>query len=111
MSDADDRRRARGRAAGPQLPDVLQDALRRLVAEGRERLVRAADDGRSLLRLRGLQRDRDALWARLGKEAYLLQQSGEIDHPAFRRAIERIGAPEAEIAALQAQIEQDGATR
>lgn len=83
------------------LTEVVQDALRDVVELGRARLMQAADDGRSLLRLRTAQRELDDFWVRLGKTAYRLQQSGEIDHPALARAEERITALEAEVERLR----------
>ncbi|MCB9681365.1 MAG: hypothetical protein H6733_07810 [Alphaproteobacteria bacterium] len=90
------------------LSDVLQDALRRLVAESRDRIVRAADDGRVLLKVRGLQRDRDALWIRLGKIAYRLTESGELDHPALHKAMQHIDDLEDEIARLRVELSASG---
>ncbi len=79
------------------LRDVLNTLGRRLMERGRYELSRAASAGRSRLELRQLQRDRDHFWSRLGKEAYHLVQAGEIDHPALRRAMERIDDLEARI--------------
>ena len=90
-----------------RLPDVLQDALRKLVADSRERLLRAADDGRVLLRVRQLQRDRDALWGRLGKTAYRLVQSDEIDHPALRKAMSLVDDLDDEIRRLRDELGDD----
>ncbi|MCB9664169.1 MAG: hypothetical protein H6732_08640 [Alphaproteobacteria bacterium] len=84
------------------LGDVLQDALRRLVHDSRDRLLRAADDGRARLRAIQLQRDREAMWSRLGKTAYRLVEAGELDHPALAKAIGRIDAIDAELEHLRA---------
>ena len=92
------------------LSDVLQDAVRRLVAESRDRIVRAADDGRSLLKVRAMQRDRDALFLRLGKVAYRLVESGEVDHPALRKAMAHVDELDEAIDRLRAEIASEGAT-
>lgn len=108
MSDSDERV---GRPTPPgmsQLSVVLHDALMRLVSDGRERLLRAADDGRSMLRIRALQKDRDALLVRLGKTAYYLQESGEIDHPAVAKAMTRIDLLDGEIQKLREEIARAG---
>ena len=85
-----------------QLPDVLAAAMRRLVARGRFEVSKAARVGRAQLELRQLQKDLDHFWLRLGKTAYHLVQAGDVDHPALRKAMERIDALEARIDALRA---------
>lgn len=97
---------------GPALPqgplgDVLQDALQKFVHEGRDRILRAADDSRALLRVRQLQRDREAMWTRLGKIAYRLTEAGEVDHPALRKAVDHVDALDREIASLGGPAEPD----
>jgi len=89
---------------GNNLSEVLQDALRKLVDDSRDRIVRAADDGRAMIRVRTLQRERDQFWIRLGRIAYRLVESGEIDHPALQKARARIDDLEAEIARLQTEL-------
>lgn len=72
------------------LGDVLGRVLTRIVERGRRELDRAAQQGRLRLELRQLQKDRDAFWIRLGKTAYRLSESGELDHPAITKAMRRI---------------------
>lgn len=98
----------------PQRPDpaldaTLQDAVRRLVDEARTRVVRAAADGRSLLRMRQLQKERDALCVRLGKTAHRLVEAGEIAHPALTKGVERLDALDAELDALREALGEDAA--
>ncbi|MCO4744450.1 MAG: hypothetical protein KC912_06670 [Proteobacteria bacterium] len=82
--------------------EVLAGALSRLLVRGRGSVGRAAEAGRIRLELRQIQKDRDAFWIRLGKTAYHLVGDGEIeDHPALRKAIERIDALEQQVAELQ----------
>jgi hypothetical protein len=81
--------------------DALQTLARRITERGRFELSRAASAGRARLELHQLQRDRDHFWQRLGKEAYHLVQAGEIDHPALRRAMERIDDLEARVASAK----------
>lgn len=83
--------------------DVLQ--------RGRRGIGRAADRGRLRIEIRQLERDRDALWRRLGKTAHHLVEAGEIDHPAIRKAMARIAELDARIGALQARAEEPGSGR
>lgn len=86
------------------LADVLQDALRRLLGESQRRLTRAADDGRVMLRVRQLQRDRDALWVRMGKTAYHLMDDGEIRHVSLDKVREKIDALDDELRRLRVSL-------
>lgn len=52
------------------------------------------------VRLRTLQRDLDFFWIRLGKTAFRLAESGEIQHVGLDRTLERIQALQDEIRAL-----------
>lgn len=82
--------------------DLLATALRRAFSGGRRGVTRAAEYGRGRMEIRQLQRDRDALWIRLGKTAYHLVGDGEIeDHPALRKAIDRIEGLEQQIESLR----------
>jgi hypothetical protein len=66
----------------------------KLEPQSGNRMVRAVrrmmERGRSGLELRQLNKDLDHFWVRLGKTAYHLVVAGEIDHPALRKAMERI---------------------
>ena len=88
----------------PLLGDFLGRAVRRLVARGRNELGRAARNGREKLELRQLQRDLDHFWVRLGKTTYRLVEAGELDHPAFRKAMARIDELEARIDELRTRL-------
>lgn len=89
----------------PQLEPVLSDLVlrmfRKVVDRSRTELGRAAKSGRSQLELRQLQKDLDHFWVRLGKTTARLVQGGEIDHPALRKALERIDEIEAKIDELR----------
>lgn len=85
----------------PPLADALRQVLRRIAFRGRQEVGRAATEGRTRLELRQLQHDRDQFWIRMGKSAYHLVEGGEIDHPALRKAMQRIDELEASIRGLQ----------
>lgn len=86
-----------GSGAGAQGEDgqaliarMVGDAFRRVLRRGRTEVDRAARIGKHRLELRQAQADLDHFWVRLGKTAYHLVQGGELDHPALRRAMDRI---------------------
>jgi hypothetical protein len=89
------------------LGDLLARAVRRLVGRGRSELGKAAKSGRSKLELRQLQKDLDHFWARLGKTSRRLVEAGEIDHPALRKAMERIDELERQIDQLRSRSEAE----
>jgi hypothetical protein len=79
--------------------ELVTDLARRIVRRGRHELGRAAEVSRATLAQRQRQADLDAFWQRLGRTSYRLVEAGEIDHPALRKAMERIDELQAEIAA------------
>lgn len=87
--------------------EALVQTLERLLRRGREEAGRVARSGRQQLALRQLQKDLDHFWVRLGKTAYHLTRGGEIDHPALRRAMERIDELEAKIDAIRGGAPSD----
>lgn len=82
---------------GTLMADALEHLIRRVVRRGRVELEKAAGSGRRRLELRQLRKDRDHFWIRIGKTAQQLVLAGEVDHPALRKAMERIDAIEAEL--------------
>ena len=92
----------------PLFGDLLTRAVRRLVVRGRKEVERAADVGRHRLEVRQRQRDLDHFWMRLGKTAWRLVEAGEIDHPALRKAMDRIAELEGRIDDLKSKTDPDG---
>jgi len=86
---------AEQRELTPLVGDLLQAAVRRLVARSRTEFGRAANAGRQRLEVRQQRKDLDHFWKRLGKTAYHLVEAGELDHPALRKAMARIDDLEA----------------
>lgn len=80
------------------LGDALVTVMKRVVRRGRSSLGRAAEAGRVALETRQKQKDLEHFWARLGKTAHHLVEAGEIDHPALRKAMDRIQLLEEELA-------------
>lgn len=102
MSDDDDQ----GPRLEPQIAGRVVRAVRRMMERGRSGLDRAAKSGRSQLELRQLQKDLDHFWMRLGKTAFRLVEAGEIDHPALRKAMERIDELERKIDASRSPTDR-----
>jgi hypothetical protein len=90
----------------PIVGELVQTAVRRLVARSRAEFGRAAHAGRQRLEIRQQRKDLDHFWKRLGKTAYHLVEAGEVDHPALRKAMGRIDDLDAALKALPEQ-EQD----
>lgn len=80
------------------LGDALVHLMGRIARKGRASLGRAAEAGRVALETRQKQKDLEHFWARLGKTAHHLVEAGEIDHPALRKAMDRIEMLEEELA-------------
>lgn len=91
----------------PLFGDLLGKAVRRLVSRGRKEVERVAERSRHALELRQRQKDLDHFWQRLGKTAWRLVEAGEIDHPALRKAMERIDELEGKIDDLKASSVAD----
>lgn len=83
---------------GDVLGDALLKMIRRVARQGRQQVRRGATVGRQYLETRQKQKDLDHFWARLGKTAHHLVEAGEIDHPALRKAMDRIRTLEEELA-------------
>ena len=80
------------------LGDALVDLMKRIARKGRRGFGRAAEAGRVALETRQKQKDLEHFWARQGKTAHHLVEAGEIDHPALRKAMDRIQVLEEELA-------------
>lgn len=93
----------------PLLGDLVTRAVRRIVGRGQRELDRAARTGRTRLELRQLHKDLDLFWVRLGKTTYRLVEAGELDHPALRKAMQRIDELEARIDELRTGPSTDDA--
>ena len=83
------------------ITQALGSAVRRLWTRGRQEVERAALLGRVRLEVRQLNKDRDQFWMRLGKTAYRLVESGDIEHPALTKAMKRLDEIDARIRALE----------
>lgn len=81
----------------PLVGDLMRRAVKRLWRRSRAEVSRAAAVSKDALALRQKEADLDAFWRRLGRTAYHLVEAEEIDHPALRKAMERIDQLQTEI--------------
>ena len=79
-----------------------------LARRGREELERAASQTRVRLDLRQLRRDREAMYAKVGREVRALLDGGEIQHPGLARGVDRIREIEKKIADVEAEMASAG---
>jgi hypothetical protein len=92
----------------PLVGELMQTAVRRLVARSRAEFGKAALAGRQRLEIRQQRKDLDHFWKRLGKTAYHLVEAGEVDHPALRKAMSRIDDLDAALKAPPRPDQDDG---
>ena len=69
---------------------LIKEGMRGLLSLGKEHLSEAAIDGRKLLELRALKKDKIKMYEKLGREVQRLIDAGEITHPGLKRGIEKI---------------------
>lgn len=74
----------------PAIPDLFGALASGIARRGRASARRRLGATRSRLERRQLEQDRQHFWVRLGKTAFQLAQDGEIDHPAIKKAVQRI---------------------
>lgn len=98
----------RGLVGEEPLADMFSDLVGKLWRRGRVEMEKAARRGRERLTLRQLRSDRDRMYQKLGKEARLLLEGGELDHPGLRRGVERIRELEAKLLAAEDAVRAVG---
>lgn len=86
----------------------MGELLGKLLRRGKVEVERATKWGRERLTLRQLRSDRDRMYQKLGKEARLLVEGGDLDHPGLRRGVERIKELEARILEIEDQLRAVG---
>lgn len=79
-----------------------------IMRRGRDELERAASQTRVRLDLRQLRRDREAMYAKVGREVRSLLEGGEIRHPGLERGVDRIREIEKKIADVEAEMASAG---
>ena len=77
--------------------------MRFLLEQGKSGVEWSTSEGRIQLEKRQLLKDRQAMWAKLGREVCALAEGGEIEHPGLLRGAQRILDIDARIEALGSQ--------
>ena len=72
------------------ISDLFSGAARFVMKQAKIGLDRTAKDGRHRLEKRRLERDREAMWKKLGREVCALVEAGEVNHPGLVRGADRI---------------------
>ena len=81
--------------------DLVIKILKVLKKKSQKELGRFATDGRRLLELRSLKKDRIKMYEKLGKEVEALIAAGDITHPGLRRGVQRIQMLDEQIEGLE----------
>lgn len=87
---------------GNELRSAVKSVFRILIQEGRTRLGGAMDDSKKMLALRALQKDKQKMYEKLGREVVRLADAEELSHPGLLRGVERIKDISAELETVMA---------
>ena len=87
----------------PSIGGVIRELLEAVSSRSRKEVVRAQAHSRLSMQRRQLERDRNTMLSKLGRETIALLNGGEVDHPGIRRGAARIEALDAQIAALDTE--------
>jgi len=84
----------------PSIGGVIKELLEAVSSRSRKGVARAQTQSRLGMERRQLERDRNAMLSKLGRETIALLNGGEVDHPGLHRGAARIEELDAQIAAL-----------
>ena len=87
----------------PTIGGVIKELLEAVSSRSRKGVVRAQAHSRIGMERRQLERDRNAMLSKLGRETIALLNGGEVNHPGLHRGAARIEELDAQIAALGSQ--------
>jgi hypothetical protein len=97
MADEEARDQPATVGSPPSIGGVIRDLLEAVSSRSRKEVARAQSQGRLSMERRQLERDRNAMLAKLGRETIALLDGGEVDHPGLRRGAARIAELDARI--------------
>jgi hypothetical protein len=84
----------------PSIGGVIRQLMEAVSSRSRKEVSRAQAQSRLTMERRQLERDRNAMLMKLGRETIALLNGGEVDHPGLRRGASRIEELDAQIANL-----------
>ena len=84
----------------PSIGGVIRQLMEAVSSRGRKEVSRAQAQSRLAMERRQLERDRNTMLIKLGRETIALLDGGEVDHPGLRRGASRIEELDAQIADL-----------
>ena len=90
----------------PSIGGVIRQLMEAVSSRSRKEVSRAQVQSRLTMERRQLERDRNTMLTKLGRETIALLNGGEVDHPGLRRGAARIEELDAQIAGLGSE-EQD----
>ena len=76
--------------AKDQAKEALRQFFQIVFDKGKSELRKRASEGRKVLEVRTLQRDRLKMFEKLGREVEMLVEAGDINHPGLIRGVQRI---------------------
>lgn len=94
--------------AGAALSAAVSRLMKEVAKRGKVELSRAASQGRVMVEMRQLRRDRAKMFEKLGREVVHLVDGGEIKHPGLIRGVKRIQELDCQISNLEALSVQEG---
>jgi len=93
--------------AGAGFLQALGDGLGVLLDRSRSEIETVARTGKARYDLLQAQRDRDALYRKLGREVFQLAEEGEIEHPQLQHAFDKLRDAIAKIAEFEGTEEEE----
>jgi hypothetical protein len=79
--------------------DRMREALRSLLTKGMKGMLEVGSQGAEQVGLRSLRKKKERLYMKLGKEAAILADQGDLMHPGLTRALSHLAEVEQEIEA------------
>ena len=90
----------------PSIGGVIRQLMEAVSSRSRKEVSRAQVHSRLTMERRQLERDRNTMLTKLGRETIALLNGGEVDHPGLRRGAARIEELDAQIVGIGSE-EQD----
>lgn len=93
-----------GAEKSPRIVRAIGDFMGGILDRGKAEIEAAARSGKLHLEIRQLERDREAVFTKLGRELCRLVEAGEVEHPALQKGVEKVHEIERRLAELQPSV-------